>query len=733
MPAKHNIAARAARWSATHRKLAIFGWLAFVIASVVIGGAVGTKTLTDAEAVSGESGRAELAIERSSLSPNSEVVLVQSDDVTVSDPTFWSAVDEATRRLDALPSVTNISSPAAAGGQISEDGHSALIEFEIRGDDAKAEERVDASLAATAAVQKAHPELRVEQFGDSSASKALEQVFNDDLTKAETTSLPITLIILLLAFGALVAALVPLLIAFSAVIATVGLLALPSQLVPMDSNVASVVVLVGLAVGVDYSLFYLRREREERRAGRSSEAALQAAAATSGRAVLISGLTVIAAMSGMLISGDPTFTSFAVGTMTVVAVAMFASLTVLPAVLSRLGDKVELGRVPFMRRLRERRGGRSMWTGIVDRVMRHPKVALAASVGVLVALAIPALQMNTVVSGAEDLPRDSPVVKTYDRVTAAFPGEGAGATVVVEAEKVGSGPVATAIDDLVRSAEADPQVAGDVEVEVSRDGSVAAVQIPTVGSGSDATATRAMEGVRDALVPAAFAGVEGAEVNVTGAAAQSKDFGDLIAERLPLVIAFVLGLAFLLLLVTFRSIVVPIKAIVLNLLSVGAAYGVLVLVFQKGLGEGLLGFESNGGVSSWLPMFLFVILFGLSMDYHVLILSRVREYVDRGLSTDDAVKRGITATAGTVTSAAIVMVAVFSVFATLSIIDMKEMGVGLAVAVLIDATIVRAILLPAAMVLLGERNWYLPRRLGWIPKVHEPELPAAQSPEPANA
>jgi RND superfamily putative drug exporter len=403
--------------------------------------------------------------------------------------------------------------------------------------------------------------------------------------------------------------------------------------------------------------------------------------------------------------------------MTVVAVAMFASLTVLPAVLSKLGDKVELGRVPFMRRLRERRGGRTMWGGIVDRVMRHPLAALVASVGVLLAVAIPALQMNTVVSGAEDLPRDIPVVQTYDRVTEAFPGEAAGATVVVEADQVGSGPVAAAIDSVVREAEADPQVAGDVEVEVSRDGSVAAVQIPTVGSGSDATATRAMEGIRNEIVPAAFAGVEGAEVNVTGAAAQSKDFGDLISERLPIVIAFVLGLAFLLLLVTFRSIVVPIKAILLNLLSVGAAYGVLVLVFQEGLGEGLLGFESNGGVSSWLPMFLFVILFGLSMDYHVLILSRVREFVDKGHSTDEAVKRGITATAGTVTSAAIVMVAVFGVFATLSIIDMKEMGVGLAVAVLIDATIVRAIALPAAMKLLGERNWYLPKRLGWLPKL----------------
>ncbi|HEX6781742.1 MAG TPA: MMPL family transporter [Solirubrobacterales bacterium] len=724
MHAKRNIAARAAHWSAAHRKIAIFGWIAFVAVSVVLGGAIGTKQLTDAEAGAGDSGRAELALEEAGLTPNDEMVMVQSDELSAGDPAFDAAVGEATRKLAPLPSVTHLSSPAGGGGQVSADGHTALIEFQVPGDDEQAEERVDASLAATAAVQAANPEVRVEQFGGASAGKALEEVFSEDLAKAETTSLPITLLILLLAFGALVAALVPLLIGFSSVVATVSLLALPSQIVPMDSNVASVVVLVGLAVGVDYSLFYMRREREERRAGRSESAALEAAAATSGRAVLVSGLTVIAAMAGMLISGSPTFTSFAVGTMTVVAVAMFASISVLPAVLSKLGDRVERGRVPFLARIRRRRAGRSAWAAVVERVMRRPALSLALSAAFLVALAIPALSMQTVVSGAEDLPRDIPVVQTYDRITAAFPGEAAGATVVVEADDVTTGPVAAAIDDLVADADTDPRVSGTVEVETSRDGTVAAVQIPTVGNGSDATATRAMEAVREEMVPAAFAGV-GAEVNVGGEAAESKDFGDLLAERLPLVFAFVLGLAFLLMLVTFRSIVVPIKAILLNLLSVGAAYGVLVLVFQNGLGESLLGFHSNGGVSSWLPMFLFVILFGLSMDYHVLILSRVREYVDRGMSTEDAVKRGITATAGTVTSAAVVMVAVFSVFATLSILDMKEMGVGLAVAVLIDATIVRAIMLPAAMKLLGERNWYLPGFLSWLPRLREPEPEAA--------
>jgi RND superfamily putative drug exporter len=729
MQSKTNIAARAARWSATHRKTAIFGWLAFVIASIVIGGAVGQKELTSGESAPGESGRAEVALERSALKPNSELALVQSSEARVGDPAFEATLADVTRSLGALPSVAALSSPTVGGGQVSADGHSALVQFEVPGDSEQATERIDESLAAVAAAQKRHPGFRVEQFGDTSADKALEAVFGEDLKKAETTSLPVTLLILLLAFGALVAALVPLLIAFSAVLATMGLLALPSQLVPMDPNVSAVVVLVGLAVGVDYSLFYMRREREERSKGRSASAALDAAAATSGRAVLVSGLTVIVAMAGMLLSGDPTFTSFAVATMTVVAVAMFASLTVLPAVLSKLGDKVELGRVPFLRRIGERRGGRSAWAGIVDGVMRRPVVALVASAGVLVALSVPALGMQTKVSGADDLPRDVPVVQTFDRVTAAFPGEGAGVTVVVEADDVTAGPVAGAIAGLREEASSDRMVNGPVTVSKSADGTVAAIEVPTVGRGSNDVATAALERIRERIVPAAFAGVDGAEVNVTGMAAQSKDFGELLAQRLPLVFAFVLGLAFLLLLVTFRSIVVPIKAIVLNLLSVGAAYGVLVLVFQKGLGESLLGFQSNGGVSSWLPMFLFVILFGLSMDYHVLILSRVREAVDRGMSNDEAVRHGIASTAGTVTSAAIVMVAVFGVFATLSIIDMKQMGIGLAVAVLLDATLVRAILLPASMKLLGDRNWYLPSKLGWLPRVRhaEPEAQPARA------
>jgi RND superfamily putative drug exporter len=576
-----------------------------------------------------------------------------------------------------------------------------------------------------AQVQAANPDFTIEEFGAASGELAVSDVFSEDLKKAETLSLPLTLIILVIAFGSLVAAGIPLLLGITGVAATFGLIAIPSQVFPMSSEISSVILLVGLAVGVDYALFYLRREREERAKGRSPEEALQIASATAGRAVLVSGLTVIAAMAGMLLTGDGTFTSFGVGTMLVVAVAMAASVTVLPAVLAALGDKVDRGRLPRLRRKsrqqpRKPKAQGRIWIAIVDRVLRRPALSLILAGGALVALALPAVGMKLEVSGPEQLPDDLPIVQTYDRIQAAFPGENVPAVVAVSADDVSSPQVAGAIDQLT-SVKSDGIYADRSTVEISEDGTAARVEIPIAGSGMDAESKQALTTLRDEAVPAAFEDVDAA-VYVGGDTAETVDFTNKVEERLPLVFAFVLGLAFVLMMVTFRSIVVPIKAIVLNLLSVGAAYGVLVLVFQHGVGSGLLGFDTPGFVTSWLPLFLFVILFGLSMDYHVLIVSRIREGVDRGLSTEAAVREGIAATAGTVTSAAVVMVAVFAVFASLTLIDMKEMGLGLAVAVLIDATIVRAVLLPASMKLLGKRNWYLPKALGWLPRTsHEVE------------
>jgi uncharacterized membrane protein YdfJ with MMPL/SSD domain len=728
LPAK-NFAARAGRWSAQHRKTAIFGWLAFVIAAFVIGGNLGTKTLDEKDLGVGDSGRAAKVVDKAFPEAAGEQVFIQSKTEKATDPAYRSAVHDIQRRLAANPDVRKIESPysKANAGQISPDGHSALVNFEIAGDPDQAQDKVDAILATTAAAQKAHPNYRIEQFGGASAGKAVDKMFADDLHKAETISLPVTMIILLFAFGALVAAGLPLLLGLTAVLGTMGVVAGVSQFAPATDNLMSVVLLVGLAVGVDYSLFYIRREREERKAGRDPEAALEAAAATSGRTVLISGFTVMAAMAGMYLTGDKGFSSMATGTILVVGVAMIGSITVLPAMLSKLGDNIDRGRIPFIGKRVAARSESRVWSWVLDRVLKRPLAAALISGGLLVALSIPAFGLHTADAGTQAIPQNTPVMKTYNRITSAFPGAKNSAQVVVKADDVTKPTVAGAIRSLEHKATAAGTATDDISTDVSRDHTVATIDIPIAGNGNDAKSLAALESLRGDIVPATVGQVAGAEVLVGGDTAASKDYNDMLKAHAPIVFLFVLGLAFLLLLTTFRSIVIPIKAIVLNLLSVGSAYGVLVLVFQKGWGESLLGFKSTGAIEPFLPLFLFVILFGLSMDYHVFILSRVREAVDRGMSTDDALAHGIKTTASTVSSAAIVMVAVFGIFAILSSIIFKEIGVGLAVAILIDATIVRGVLLPASMKLLGERNWYLPKKLGWLPKLHhEPEVaPAA--------
>jgi uncharacterized membrane protein YdfJ with MMPL/SSD domain len=729
-----NLAARAGRWSAGHRKTAILGWLAFVVIAFVIGGGIGTKSLADEDRGNGSSRSADQAIARADFSDEAgEQVLVQARGAEqATGPAFTAAVEDVVARLERTRGVADVESPLAKGneGQFSKDGRSALVTFKVPGDEDAALERVDATLAATAAAQTAHPDLRIEQFGDASAGKAIDAAYDEDLKTAETLSLPITMLILIVAFGALVAAGVPLLLGITAVAATFGLIAPISQIFPMDDSIYSVVLLIGLAVGVDYSLFYLRRKMEERDAGRSNEDALDFAAATSGRAVLISGLTVMIAMGGMFLAGSATFTSFAIGTILVVAVAMLGSVTVLPAVLSKLGDKVERGRVPFIGKRRHRNHGESrVWGWILDRVLARPVMAIVLAGGALVALAIPALSMHTINPGLAGLPRSMPIMATYDRIQEAFPGGPLPAIVAVQADDVTSREIQQGIEAMTAKALASGRMSNPITTQISPDRTVEIVGIPLEGDGTDATSEAALATLRDEVVPSTIQRVRGAEADVTGLTAGSKDFNDVMKSRLPIVFTFVLGLAFVLLLVTFRSIVVPLKAIVLNLMSVGAAFGILKLVFQDGNLESVLGFQSLGGITSWLPLFLFVILFGLSMDYHVFILSRVREAVDGGMRTEDAVAHGIKSTAGVVTSAAMVMVAVFAIFATLSMVEFKQMGVGLAVAVLIDATLVRAVLLPAAMSLLGERNWYLPRSLHWLPRFdHEGSLP-----EPAKA
>jgi RND superfamily putative drug exporter len=563
----------------------------------------------------------------------------------------------------------------------------------------------------------------------------MDKMFNDQLKTAGERSIPITFIVLLLVFGALVAVGVPLLLALSGVIATVGLVALPSHLVPMDQNVSAVILLIGLAVGVDYSLFYLKREREERAAGKGSRAAIEAAAATSGRSVLISGFTVMIAMAGMMFAGDKSYLGFGIATMMVVGIAMLGSLTVLPALLSKLGDRVEKGKIPLLRRLRRDSGENRFWERILAPAMRRPGIAAAVAGGALLVLALPVLNLHTAQSGLDVMPNSAPTVATIKKINSAFGNGETSATEVAIKANIDSPAAQRAIAALQTKVAAAHLNTGSIDVTVNPSHTVARVDIPLVGKGTDARSNAALAQLRNEIVPETIGQLNGAEYGVTGLTAQSADQNSLLKRKAPIVFGFVLVFAFALLLVTFRSLVIAAKAIVLNLLSVGAAYGLLVVVFQWGWGESLLGFQGNGGIASWLPIFMFVILFGLSMDYHVFILSRVREAFDRGMKTEDAVTHGITTTAGVVSSAALVMVGAFAVFALMPILDMKEMGIGLAAAVLIDATIVRAVLLPATMKLLGDANWYLPKWLEWLPRLdHEPrpvEAPAPPAePEP---
>jgi uncharacterized membrane protein YdfJ with MMPL/SSD domain len=722
-PARNHLAARMGRWSARHRKTAIFSWLAFVLLAFVLGGALGTKELTDAGAQPGDAGRAARLYADAGFDRGApETVLVQSRALRASDPAFASGVHELERTLGRLPGISNLQSPYRDAGKISEDGHAALIEFRIGARPGPAAS-IETVLAAVSRVGRAHPRLTVGEYGDASASKAVDDTEGRDFHRAELLSIPLSLAILLFGFGALVAAGLPVLLALSAVAAALGLLAWPSQIWPVDDAASSVILLIGLAVGVDYTLFYIRREREERARGNSSEAALEAAAATSGRAVLVSGLTVLIAVAGLFVTGQKGLISVGVGTMLVVATAMAGSLTVLPALLSKLGDGINRGRIPLLGSRRRAQESR-VFGALVDRVTRRPAAWLAVAGGLLVVLAVPAFSLHTNNAELTALPQGLEVARTYERLQHAFPGAAQPAYVMVKARDVRAPDVRGALTELRRHALASGEMHDPMSVRVSDDARTTALAVPLAGSGTDARSERALTVLRERLVPSTVGRVRGVEVHVGGLTAESKDFNDLLTRRAPLVFAFVLGLAFLLLTAAFRSIVVAAKAVALNLLSVGAAYGVLVAVFQWGWGESLLDFKSTHGITSWLPLFLFVVLFGLSMDYHVFILTRVREAVDRGASTDEAVRRAIRTTSGVVTNAALVMVAVFSIFATLSRIDMKQLGVGLAAAILIDATVVRGILLPASMKLLGRWNWYLPRWLQWLPRVQTEATPA---------
>jgi uncharacterized membrane protein YdfJ with MMPL/SSD domain len=726
----NNLAARMGRWSANHWKTATFGWLAFVLVVFALGAMAGTKSIDQNEPGPGESGRMEKILDEGFKQPVGESVLIENTSVAVDDAAFTAVIQDVVRRLETLDEVQNVQSPLDSenADQIAAGGHAALVEFEIRGDPDDAVDNIGPILDRVDVAQQIHPAYFIGEFGNASAEDAVVTAYGEDLGKAGELSLPITLLILVIAFGSLIAAGIPLLLALTAVIGTFGLVALSSHVVPMANEASALVLLIGLAVGVDYSMFYLKRAREERAAGRSVHAAVEAAAATSGRSVLVSGLTVMTAMAGMFLTGDKIFASLAIATITVVAMAVLGSLTVLPALLCRLGDKVDRLRVPFIGR-RSGNGQGRFWARIVDRVMRRPVLWAALSAGLLIALAIPAVQLRLQTGGPDSFPQSLPAIQTYNHMQAAFPGTALPANVVVEAPDVNSPQVQAAIQELRERAVATGRAHEPITVDANRDGTVANITIPIDGKGTDAGSEASLAALRD-VVPETVGALPDTEAGVTGLTAAWIDSKNEVKSQLPAVFAFVLLFAFVLMLFAFRSLVVAAKAIVLNLLSVAAAYGVLVLVFQHGVGKGFLGFSSTAGIDPVIPLLLFVILFGLSMDYHVFILSRIREAYNRGMGSDEAIAYGIRTTAGVVTSAAIVMVFVFAVFATLSMMFFKQFGVGLAVAVLLDATIVRAVLLPASMKLLGDRNWYLPSWLEWLPHLDESESEVAPESKP---
>ena len=724
-----NLAGRAGRWSTRHWKTAAFGWLAIAVGCVVVGGAVGSKQMKPWAIANGDSRRAEQILDQAKFSvPAQESVLVQSRTATVDEAAFTSAIAGVVQTLSELSNVERITSPVnyPNAGLISRDRHSALVEFSIKGKADDAKDKIAPILAAVRTVQAGYPGVLVEEFGQASSQYELDQRFAGDMKRAELTSLPLTIGILIVAFGALVAAGLPVLLAFAAVLAATGLNNLVSHVVPTDAQtLAAVILMIGMAVGIDYSLFYLRREREERRGGLDPHQALARTARTSGQAVLISGATVLIAMAGMFVSGNSLFDTIGIGTMIVVLAAMIGSLTVLPALLHRLGDKVDKGRIPF---IHSRPSDDGRWGRFIAAVLRRPVIAVVLSAGGLLLLAMPAMSMHTKLPNLTDLPHDLKIVRTYERIQRAFPGSQTPAVVVVKAPNVETPAMQRAYTLFRQRALATGQLFAPFTVTVNPDHTVARIDFAIAGNGDNAASVGALHTLRNSVIPPIAEKLPDTVVAVTGVTAGTYDFNHQMRARLPYVFMFVLGLAFTLLLLTFRSIVIAATAVVLNLLSVGAAYGILVAVFQRGWLAGPLGFQTNGAVVSWLPLFLFVVLFGLSMDYHVFILSRINELHDAGATTEDAIRLGITRTAGTVTSAAIIMVAVFGLFATLSMIMMQQMGFGLAVAVLIDATVIRAVLVPATMKLLGEWNWYLPGWLAWLPSLSSGEGPDERRP-----
>ncbi|WP_238164192.1 MMPL family transporter [Kribbella pittospori] len=694
------VTVRVARWSAIHPWRAIGLWLLLVVVAVGMSVVIPKQQMQSKDTWVGQSGQAAEMIEQAGLGDRpAETVLVTDPDGRLDKAAATTAMTQLRQKLTTLDSVQAVGQPVW-----SDNGNSALLPIELKGTADDAADAIEKVVATTAEVQQANPDLSINQAGTASLDAGIWKQVGSDLAKAEKLSLPITFVLMLLAFGALIAAGIPVLLAFSAVGAALGFYAPLSFLFPDGGSVANVVLLIGMAVGVDYSLFYLKREREERRKGRSTLDAVEIAAATSGHSVVVSGLAVIVSMAGLYVAQDMTFSSMATATIVVVAVAVLGSLTVLPALLAKLGHRVDRPRVPLLWRLNRRIGPGGISRRILAPVLSHPRAALSVSILAVAALAVPALGMKTEPSDLNTLPQSIPEVRTFKALQENFPSQGGLSYDVVARGEDAVGALTGLQESAVQSGKfVVPQGAAIRQAD-----GTAVLTLVSVLPESSANAETALNQLRSDFVPTSLGSVPTWAVG--GEQAESVDYGNNQRDKLPWVIAFVLALTLVMMAVTFRSVAIALLTTVLNLASVAACFGVLSLVFQHSWAEGLLGFTSSGFVVSWIPLFLFVILVGLSMDYHVFVLGRIREGVAEGLTPREAVRKGITESAGVVTSAAAVMVSVFAVFATLGMLEMKQMGIGLAVAVLIDATLVRIVMLPSILVLLGRKAWW-PNRL----------------------
>jgi len=706
------IVERVAGWSVRHRVVVVIGWLVLVVAAFVVGQRLGVPNTSTYDP--GQAGRAERVLnEPGVLQPDHESVLIRARSAAetfANDLEIRQATQAVVSALKQLPdAAADIRSPFTTPGLTS--GNAALVTFSVAGNPNNDDQAVVPALNAVAAVQARYPQLTVAEAGDASLDRATGALVDQDFRQAEVTSVPVSLVLLLVVFGALIAAGIPLLLAGTAVISAISLLSIADRLVPIDSTTSAIVLLVGMAVGIDYSLFYLRRVREERTAGATTADALQTAARTSGRAIVAAGLTVIGCLAGLFVTGFQVFDGIAIGTMLVVAVAVLGSLTFLPALLSLLGTATDKARVPFLGRRQATARPSRLWRAVVTVVTRRPLALGGLAAAALLALATPLLTLHLEDPGINSFPDNVPVVRTLDQILTAFPGGPAPAEVVVTGGNLAGPQVTSALTALNHAAVASHGVIREpITTAMFADDKVMVVNVPLAGNTADAASNSALITLRDHVLPATLGKVPGISYAVGGQTASTFDVDHQLGVTAPLVFAIVAVLAFTLLMITFRSVAIPALSILLNLLSVGAAFGLMTLVFQHGLLQGALGFTSYGGIVPWLPLFMFVLLFGLSMDYHVFILSRIAELRRRGSTARAAVVDGITSSAGVVTSAAAIMVAVFSIFATLGEIEFKLFGVTMAAAVLIDATIVRGVLLPAGLSLLGDRAWRLPRR-----------------------